>query len=158
VRRALLEVLDALPPARRHAEEPAEDGGFQFLAATSVPSPIGVRVSRGDALVDALVEADPSVWFWHLIETPWREERPAPILAWLESRGESRLAAWLAAAATSGLPIDAARAQLARRQRRSTIARRLTDATRAAEDVRREAGREAVARFVRRARGTAGRK
>jgi hypothetical protein len=152
VRAALLGVLDALPRKQRSAMDSPEESAFPFLCAIPVPSPTGVRVTDGETLASALEEADPSVWFWHLIETPWREHRRAPLLEWLDAIGEPKTAERLEETVTCGLPIDKARAEFARRHRRSSLARRLADASRSAEDVRREEGRRTVARLLRRNR------
>jgi hypothetical protein len=150
VRRALDEALGALPARRRGEHAAPEEGAFRFLSATTVPIPTGLAADDGQALVHALATADPGVWFFHVVQEPWFHEGHAPLLEWLTALGERRLADWLRDAGDPGLPLDRTRARLLRRWQRSRLARRVTDATAAPEDVRREAGRQAVARFMRR--------
>jgi hypothetical protein len=150
VREALLAALDALPARRRREHAAPEGGEFLFLAGTAVPIATGVVVNDAGGLVEALLAADPSVWFHHLVEEAWWCGAPAPLIAWVETRRDTRLAAWLAADAGAGLPIDRARARLHRRWKRSRLARGLAEAAHAIEDDRREAGRQVVAALVRR--------
>lgn len=149
LRQALLAVLEAVPEKRRRERAAPAGSEFTFLASVSVDFPIGRVVTTAAETVEALVESDPSVWFFHLIEEPWSRGK-APLVAWLESIGEARLASWLSEAAASGLPIGKARAALLRRWRRSQIARNLAEPAFASERERRAAGREALAKLVRR--------
>lgn len=151
VRAALLEVLDAVPAKRRLERDAPEGSDFPFLSATTVSFPTGIQVRDGQELVDALVTADASIWFFHLIEEPWFHAGRSSLLEWLAAAGDLRLVGWLREAAVSALPIEKARAHLHRRWRRSQIGRQIARATAAPEDVRREVARETVARFVRRA-------
>ena len=150
LRRALLLVLDGLPERRRREHDAPEESRFQFLAATSLSHPTGVRVRDGQELVDALVAADASVWFFHLVEEPWSGGGRAPLLEWLAATTDRRLAPWLREAAAASLPIDEARGRLLRRWRRSRIGRQVTEAAAHPHDARREAGRRVVARLLRR--------
>ncbi len=151
LRRAALEVLDALP-AKRRAERAAPPGSeFRFRTAASLVVPTGVAVRDGRELLESLIEADAGVWFLHLVEEPWSGGGPAPLLAWLEARGDARLARWLAEASSSGLPIDKARARVLGRWRRSHLGRRVAEAAASASDERIAAGREAIASLARRA-------
>lgn len=149
-RAALLDVLDALPPHRRTGRDAPDESAFLFLSATSVVVPAGIAVRDGRELAEALAGTDPSVWFYHLVQEQWFQEGRAPLLHWLTTVGERRLAERLYDAAGAGLPIERARARLLRYWRRSRIARQVADATASPEDIRREAGRRVVARFVRR--------
>lgn len=151
---ALLHVLTAIPATKRVERDAPEGSEFLFLATTPVSFPIGRWVHDGRDLVDALIAMDAGVWFFHLIEEPWFGGGRAPLLEWLVASHDQRLAAWLEEAAGAGLPIDKARARLLRRCRLSRIGRRLADVAAAPEDKRREAGRQAVARFVRRRTGS----
>jgi hypothetical protein len=150
VRAALLEVLDALPAKRRRDRDAPEESALLFLTATTVSFPTGIRVHDGRELVEALAECDPGVWFFHLFEQPWFQEARAPLLDWLAAVGDDRLVKGLEDAVGCGLPIEKARARLLRRWRRSQIARKVAAATASSADERREAGRQAVARRVRR--------
>lgn len=150
LREALLEVLDALPARDRVARFPADGGRFVFLSSTSVTLPTGLTVRSAVGLVDALMQSDPGVWFYHLIEEPWFRRDRGSLLDWLHALGESRLAGWLQDAAGDCLPIQSAQARVSRQWRRSRVVRQVADAAQVPEDVRREAGRQAVARFVRR--------
>jgi len=155
-RAALLRVLESLPARRRSERDAPEESAFSFLAATAVSFPTGIVVHDGRELVEALTAADAGVWFRHLVEEPWFLQERAPLLEWLTASGERRLAEWLVEDAGAGLPIEKARARLVRRWRQSRIARQVTDAAAVPEDVRRDAGRQAVARFVRRVRRPSG--
>ncbi len=150
VRAGLLEVLDALPPHRQASRDAPDEGAFLFLSATSVVVSTGIAVRDGHELAEALAGTDSSVWFYHLVQEPWFLEGRTPLLDWLATVGEHRLAERLRDAAGAGLPIERARARLLRYWRRSRIARHVADATASPEDVRREAGRHVIARFVRR--------
>lgn len=151
LRAAMLEVLDAVPARRRSELDAPADSAFQFHAAVSLSVPTGVVLDEAHEVVDALLDADASVWFFHLVEEPWNRRARAPLLAWLDARRAARLAGWLAEAAASGLPIDKARARVQQRWRRSHIGRRLAEAASATGGERREAAREAIASLVRRA-------
>jgi len=149
LRAALLDVLAAVPDSR--ASKRAHEGGeLVFLTLESVTIPSGARPSTGRELVHALVGADDSVWFYHLIEQPWFPDGQRTIFEWAESVGEPRLAQWLVEDASSGLPLGTLRRQLLRRWRQSRLGRRVSEAAQASEDERREVGHDAVARFVRR--------
>jgi hypothetical protein len=149
LRAGMLEVLDTIP-ARRRAERDAPEGSeFRFLASVSLSYPTGVVLHEGRGVVEALLEADASTWFFHLVEEPWFSGARAPLLEWLGARHEERLAGWLDEAADSGLPIDKARARVNQRWRRSHIGRRLADSAPGSGAERREAGRQAIARLVR---------
>src|SRR5262249_3753267 len=117
----------------------------------SVPLPTGARVGDARELVHALIAADASVWFYHLIEQPWFPEGRS-LDEWLMAQGEDRLAARLRAGAPAARPVEAMRRGLLRRWRQSRLGRRVREAATAPEATRREAGRATVARLVRRIR------
>ena len=145
-------MLETVPASRRAHLDAPPGSPFPFLAATSVAFDTGVQARTPEELVEALARLDAGVWFFHLIEEPWFAGGRTPLLEWLVTRGNSRLAAWLEQAVASGLPLDAARARLLRRWRRSRIGTRLAEATAVPEATRRDAGRETVARLMRRRR------
>jgi hypothetical protein len=149
MREELVAVLAAVPEKRRAARAISEGSELVFLAARSVSYPTGHSVADAQEAIEALVGDDCGVWFFHLIEEPWMRG-VTPLMDWLQQIGEARVATWLSAAANSGLPIGKARAQLLRRWRRSQIARRLSEGSAATEFERREVGRQAIARLVRR--------
>lgn len=149
-RAAILEALERVPAAKRRARAAPEESAFVFLSATSIAFATGAEARDGAGLVDELRRADAAVWFHHLREEPWFREGRMPLAAWAAERGEPRLVRWLEAAAGAGLPIEKARGQLVRRWRRGNIARRLSEATAAPEEARREVGRRTMARLVRR--------
>lgn len=151
VRAALLGVLDALPAKRRLGRSAPEGSEFPFLFATPVSFPTGTVVNDASELMEALFESDASVWFHHLIEEPWFGEGRAPLLEWLDARSDPRSARWIEEAGANGLPIGKARTQVASRWRRSRIAHRVTEAAASPPEVRREAGRQAIANLMRRA-------
>jgi len=150
LRAAVLEVLNGVPPRRRVERDAPEGSAFQFHASVSLSVPTGLVLKEPREVVDALLEADASVWFYHLVEEPWKSGGRAPLLEWLASRREERLAGWLEEAAAAGLPIDKARGRVLQRWRRSHIGRRLAEASTLPGIERREAGRQAIARLVRR--------
>jgi len=148
-REALLEVLGQVPEAARQTRDTPVEGAFVFLTVESVPLPTGVVARSGLELLEALIEAEASVWFYHLTEQLWFPEGRS-ILEWLFDRGDDQIGLWLREDAGAGLPIETMRRRLLRRWRRSRLGRRLGEAAAVPEDQRREAGRAAVARFVRR--------
>lgn len=150
MRPALLAVLDAASPAARRARAAPEGGAFSFLAADSVAVPTGEAASDGAALLDALARADLNVWFHELIECAWFEGGPPWVVRWLRDRDETRPAAWLEEAARSGRSMGAMRRAVITRWRRGGLGRRVAEAARDTENARREAGRDVVARLVRR--------
>ncbi len=147
LREALLAALESAPPVRAH-----EGAGFTFLATVPLCVPTGLVAATPDELFETLASADAATWFLHLVEEPWLAGH-APLLEWLVAQEARPLAELLRDAAHSGLPIDAARALARRRWRRRQLGRRLAEANTRPEGARREAGRSAVARLVRRARG-----
>jgi hypothetical protein len=149
-RASILAVLDALSPRRRERGDAPEGSEFVFLAAYSFRYPTGVTVHDPHDVVDALVESDPGVWFTHLIEEPWYHAGRGTLVEWLDRNGHARLATWFHEAARSGHSVERARARLSRRWQQSQLGLRLARATAAPETERREAGREAIARLVRR--------
>lgn len=149
LRAALLEVLDAVPEKRRVQRDAPEDCAFLFMSASSAEFLTETPVRDGQELVDALIESDACVWFYHLIQQPWFANGRSPLLDWLAPY-EPKLASWLEEATHSGMPIDKARTRVQKRWRRSCIGKHLAEATTKPEDTRREAGRLAVARLVRR--------
>ncbi len=152
VRAALLEVLEAIPEKSRRARDAPEGGAFVFLAADPVPVPTGEVAAEPAQLYDQLATADPSVWFYHLIEEPWFGEGRRPLALWLREAGAARQAGLLEECAAEGLPLAALRRRVLGRWRRSDLGRRLARAAGRPEEERREAGREAVAGLVRRLR------
>ncbi len=126
-RSALLEVLDRVPAGRRSDRRGPEGGPFTFLTAVSVTYPAGEPVESASGMMEALLQWDRSVWFHHLLEEPWGQGSRSSLALWLESRGEHRLARWLEESASSGLPLELARARAQRRWRLSQVARRVAD-------------------------------
>ena len=151
VRMALLEILDSVPAKKRKDRDAPEGCGFPFLSSTPVQFSMGIVVHDGHELMEALLAADASVWFHHILEDPWFRAGPTPLLEWLATTRDHRLEKWIEDAAHGGLPIGKARAQLMKRWRQSRIARQITEAAASPADERREVARQAVASFVRRA-------
>jgi hypothetical protein len=149
LRAALLDAIARVPEGTRRNRSTEPESEFVFLLAESVPLPTGVVAGNARELVHALIAADASVWFYHLIEQPWFPEG-ASLDEWLVARGEEQIAQWLREGAMSGRPIEDMRSRLLRRWRQSRIGRRISEAATAPEDARREAGRATVARLVRR--------
>lgn len=149
LRAALVEVLNRMPESGRVSHAIQSESEFVFLLAESVPLSTGVFAATARELVHALVAADASVWFYHLVEQPWFPDGVS-IDQWLVARDETQMADWLREGANSGRPIEVMRRRLLQRWRRSRIGRRVSEAATAPEDTRREAGRATVARLVRR--------
>jgi hypothetical protein len=150
LRAALLAALDRLPEPDRRARVAPTGGEFVFLTVDSVPIPTGFRAESPAELADLLAEADPSAWFYHLIEQPWFAAGRHPLADWLRAHGAARLADWIAEESAEGHAPAALRRRVLRRWRRSRIGARLADAAAAPDAERREAGRAAVASLVRR--------
>jgi hypothetical protein len=149
LRNGLVEALTRVPDSGRLSRAIQSESEFVFLLAESVPLQTGVVATSARELVHALVAADASVWFYHLIEQPWFPEG-ITLDQWLVAREETEMADWLREGALAGRPIEAMRRRLLQRWRRSRIGRRVSEAATAPEDTRREAGRATVARLVRR--------
>lgn len=149
LRNGLVEALTRVPDSGRLSRAIQSESEFVFLLAESVPLQTGVVATSARELVHALVAADASVWFYHLIEQPWFPDGQT-LDQWLTLRDETQMADWLREGAQSGRPIEAMRRRLLQRWRRSRIGRRIHEAATAPEDTRREAGRATVARLVRR--------
>jgi len=152
LRPALVRVLDDIPASARVSRAATPEGSFVFLEVEPVTVPSGVQVESGAQTMEALAEADVSVWFYHVIEQPWFGQDRPTLHEWLEEIGEPKIARWLTDLSESGLPIEAARERLLRRWRHSHLGRRLGHTAEMPDDLRREAGREVVGRLVRRIR------
>jgi hypothetical protein len=152
LRPALVGVLNDLPGSARSGQAATAEGAFVFLEVEPVTVPTGLDVRNGSEAIEALCEADVSVWFYHVVEQPWFATDRPTMHEWLEANGEGKTARWLVDMAASGLPIDAARERLHRRWRNSHLGRRLGDAAGLPDDLRREAGRQVMGRLVRRIR------
>ena len=150
LRDALLEVLDAIPERTRVQRDAPEDGHFVFLDMESVLVATGRECHDTREMIDHLLDVNPSSIFYHLVQQPWLSPSAPSLIEWVREVGDERLGRVLADAARSGRPLEAIRRGIVRRWRRSTLGRRLAAAARAPEDDRREQGRRAVARFVRR--------
>ena len=147
-RAALLDALSSESANRAH--HAPEGGAFVFLEAESVRVPTGIVVEHPDALLDALAEVDHSVWFYHLIERPWFGDSSLSFVSWLRAHRDTRRAAWFEEAVTPYHSLSSGREAVFRKWRRSQVGVRAIDAARQPEPERREAGRSAVASFVRR--------
>jgi hypothetical protein len=156
LRQGLLETLDAIPIETRESRAAPEGGEFVFLTVDSVPVPTGVRAADPSELPEALAEADPSVWFYHLIEEPWFSNQPARLLEWMRAGGASREADALAHDAAAGASLDTLRRRALSRWRRARMRRRVAEGAHLPEDRRRETERAAVAGLVRRLSRTDG--
>jgi hypothetical protein len=149
MRLAMIEVLDRIPEKARISRDAPEDGDFVFLEMDSVPVPSGITAANSSELIHRLVDAEPSVLFYHLVEQPWLESRPL-LLEWV--RKERQRAIWrladrqCAAGTTDRDGTQAAPATLAAERSRPAVA----EAAGAPEQQRREAQRQAVAGLVRR--------
>jgi hypothetical protein len=152
LRAALLQVLDPIPERVRVTRDAPAGGEFVFLTADSVAVPTGAVASTPADLYDLMVDADPSVWFYHVVEEGWFEPGGDTLLRWLRERGEERLALVVEEAAAEALPLAALRRRVLGRWRRSDLGRRIAHAAGRPEEERREAAHEAVAGLVRRMR------
>lgn len=145
---ALLSVLDSIPQKTRASRDAPEGGDFAFITVDSVPIPIGDGADDANPLVEALLEADDTVWFWHLFEEPWIRAGECPLGDWLRASGAGALAQRLEQDARSGLSIEVLRRRARRTWQRGQLARRVAEAVSAPEDQRREEARSVVAGLV----------
>jgi hypothetical protein len=156
LRQALLEALESVSEKERRERAAPAESAFVFLTAESVRVPVGQAARGADDLMEDLAAADPSVWFYHLIEEPWYHHGAPPVARWARGLGESRLADLLEEEARSGRGLEEMRRRLLRRWRQSRLHGRVAAAASSTESERREAGRAAVAGLVRRITRTGG--
>lgn len=156
LRQALLDALESVSEKERRERAAPAESAFVFLTAETVRVPVGVSADNADQLVDALSVADPSVWFYHLIEEPWYQPGTLPVARWARGLGEVRLATLLEEESLSGRGLEEMRRRVLRRWRQSRLHGRVAAAAAATESERREAGRAAVAGLVRRITKTGG--
>jgi hypothetical protein len=152
LRAALKQVLDGVPEKQRVAHDAPPGGDFVFLTAESVPVPEAVPVTNAAELFQHLAGADPSVWFYHLIEQPWFEAREATVFGWLGDQGETRVAEWLEDEAHAGRSLNELRSRVLKRWRLGRLGTRIAEAALSTENERREAGRAAVSNLFKRIR------
>jgi len=150
LREALLEVLASIPDKDRFSRAVPPESEFVFLAAESVPIPTGVHADEPEALVDCLGQAEPGVWFYHLLEEPWYAPGPPPIARWARDHGDAPLAKILEEESRAGRGLAELRRRVLKRWRQGRLRARVAAATRASEGERREAAHEAVVGLVRR--------
>jgi len=150
LREALLDVLEHVPDKDRFARAVPPESEFVLLAAESVTIPTGVVANDPEALVAALGEAEPGVWFYHLIEEPWYAPGPPRIARWAREHGDADLARVLEEESRAGRCLAAMRRRVIKRWNRGRLRARVAAATRASEDQRRAAAHEAVVGLVRR--------
>lgn len=156
LRQALLDALTSVSEKDRRERAAPTESAFVFLAAETVRVPVGGSAHNADRLVEALTVADPSVWFYHLVEEPWYHPGTLPIVRWARGLGEQRLAHLLEEESRSGRGLEEMRRRVLRRWRQSRLHGRVAAAAAATESERREAGRAAVAGLVRRITKTEG--
>jgi hypothetical protein len=150
LRRGWSDVLDALPERTLATRVAPAGGELVVLASEAVPVRCNVVVNHAGELMEALANADASVWFWHLVEEPWSVRGSGALVEWLRATGETRLAAWFAQVMRSGRPLGGMRRSLVRRWRLSRIGGRLADASHQTADERERAGHDAIVRLTRR--------
>jgi hypothetical protein len=150
LREGLLDVLQGVPDRDRFSRAVPPDAEFVFLAAESVTIPTGIVAETPETLVDALAEAEPGIWFFHLLEEPWYAPGPPAIARWAREHGDSQLAKVLEEEARAGRGLAEMRRRVLKRWRQGRLRARVAAATRASEGERREAAHEAVVGLVRR--------
>jgi len=150
LREALLEVLESVPDKDRFSRAVPTESEFVLLVAESVTIPTGVVATDPEMLVTALGEAEPGVWFYHLIEEPWYTPGPSRIARWAREHGDAALARVLEEESRAGRCLASMRRRVIQRWNRSRLRARVAAATRASEGERREAAHEAVVGLVRR--------
>jgi hypothetical protein len=150
LRDALLEVLQSIPDRDRFSRAVPPESEFVLLTAESVAIPTGVVARDAESMMAALGEAEPGVWFYHLVEQPWYAPGPAPIVRWARDRGDQLLAKILDEASHGGRGLAEMRRRALKRWSQGNLRARVAAATHASEQERREAGRAAVAGLVRR--------
>lgn len=150
MRGALVEVLESMPEEKRIAYDAPAEGSFVFLEVESVAVPTGASAYDPGELMAALAQADPSVWFYHLVQQPWLEPRTPSLVDWARAAGDDKLTEWFTEVSESGRPLPEMRRRIIRRWRTRRLAPRLAHAASRTESERREAEREAVQGLVRR--------
>jgi len=150
LREALLEVLEQIPDKARFSRAVPPEAEFVMMSAESVTIPTGVVATEPGMLITRLTEAEPGVWFYHLIEEPWYAPGPPAIARWAREHGDSGLARVLEEEARAGRCLAAMRRRVLKRWHRGQLRSRVAAATRASEGERREAAHEAVVGLVRR--------
>jgi hypothetical protein len=150
LRDALLQALAHVPEKIRFSHAVPPESEFVFLTAESVTVPTGVLAADAEELVHCLEEAEPGVWFYHLIEEPWYTPGPPAIVRWAREHGDPQLAKLLEEEGRGGRGLAEMRRRTLRRWRQGRLRARMVAASGASEDERREAGRTAVAGLVRR--------
>lgn len=150
LRDTLVAVLASVPEKDRIAHDAPPAGELVLLMAESVPIPTGDVARTPRELIDLLTDADSSVWFYHLVEEPWMLGETTPLAAWLERQGAGWLAELFFDAAHAGQTLDGIRRRVLRRWRFNRLGQRVAAASHSTEKERLDAGREVVARLVRR--------
>jgi hypothetical protein len=150
LREALLEVLEHIPDKARFSRAVPSEAEFVMMSAESVTIPTGVVATDPEMLVAKLGEAEPGVWFYHLIEEAWYTPGPPAIARWAREHGDSNLARVFEEEARAGRCLAAMRRRVIKRWNRGRLRARVAAATRASEGERREAAHEAVVGLVRR--------
>lgn len=144
--------LDRVPEAERRAATAPQGGAFELLTLEPVTWQASEPLASADDVLTELRTAERSVWFWHLVEEPWRLNARAPLLAWLEAHGAAAAAERLDDWTRSGRPIDSIRQAFSRWWGRHGLPARVAGAAQATPNERNAAGREAVRSLVRRLR------
>lgn len=121
---------------------------FRLHAVDSVHL-LEVEVADPDTLLDQMSAASAAVWFWHLIEEPFRSGHPPTLCRWLESIGEPRLAETCARARRTEPSLHTLRGRVLGGWRRSRMARRLAHRE-GHEDADRPTARAVLRRLARR--------
>ena len=143
-------MLAGVPGKDRFARSAPPGAEFVFLTAEPVRVPTGIIAAEPEALIEALVEAEPGVWFFHLIEEPWYAPGPPAIARWAREHGDTSLARVIEEEARAGRGLAELRRRVVKRWRQGRVRSRVAAATRATEGERREAAHEAVVGLVRR--------
>lgn len=152
LRKALLSVLDTVPPRERQREAPPE-AAFHFLGVRSVRVPLGIEATDPVQAIDLWHRLDSAAVFFHVIEAPVFGDVENAFPHWLRLHGADGLAAQTEQAVAAGRPIARLRKDLGSRWRRSQIGRRLAERAGAPEEERLREARAAMARLAGRLRG-----
>lgn len=144
--------LDRVPETERRTAAAPPGGALELLTLESVTWQAAGPTEQASELLEALRTADRSVWFWHLVEEPWRRGARSSLIEWLESHDARDTAERLDEWTRSGAAVESIRRRFARWWSRHGLRARVASAAGATPGERGAAAREAARTLVRRLR------
>jgi len=151
LRASLLRILDDAM-SRKRAEDVGPVAAFHFISARSVKAPLPFTVEFPEQVVHLWPHVDSAAAFYHLVEARVLGPAADDLVAWLRTRGATRLADIAEELTMGGLPLLRLHREIGARWRRSLIGTRLLERTEKSDAARRQEAREVVARFAGRLR------